>query len=145
LFFWQFNSARKVFIIVSTIPFCISGVFLVLALAQMPFDFMSNLGIFALMGTIVANGILVIEQIEEEQRAGVGLEDAVRNACRKRVRPIVVTQATTILGLIPLLVSGEPLWMSFNMVVMGGLTAGTLASLAWVPALYLLMFRRRRS
>ncbi|MFN8727120.1 MAG: efflux RND transporter permease subunit [Rhodospirillales bacterium] len=98
-----------------------------------------------LMGTIVSNGILVIEQIEEEQRAGVGLEDAVRNACRKRVRPIVVTQATTILGLVPLLMSGEPLWMSFNMVVMGGLTAGTLASLAWVPALYLLMFRRRRS
>ena len=144
LFFWQFNSARKVFIIVSTIPFCISGVFLFLVLVQMPFDFMSNLGIFALMGTIVSNGILVIEQIEEEQRAGVGLEDSVRNACRKRVRPIVVTQATTILGLIPLLVSGEPLWMSFNMVVMGGLTAGTLASLAWVPALYLLMFRRRR-
>ncbi len=145
LFFWQFNSARKVFIIVSTIPFCISGVFLVLVLVQMPFDFMSNLGIFALMGTIVSNGILVIEQIEEEQRAGVGLEDAVRNACRKRVRPIVVTQATTILGLVPLLMSGEPLWMSFNMVVMGGLTAGTLASLAWVPALYLLMFRRRKS
>lgn len=143
LFVWQFNSARKVLIIVSTIPFCISGVLLVLALVQMPFDFMSNLGIFALMGTIVSNGILVIEQIEEEQRAGCGLEDAVRNACRKRVRPIVVTQATTILGLIPLLISGEPLWMSFNMVVMGGLTAGTLASLAWVPALYLLMFRAR--
>ncbi len=143
LFFWQFNSVRKVLIIVSTMPFCISGVLLVLALVQMPFDFMSNLGIFALMGTIVSNGILVIEQIEEEQRAGYGLEDAVRNACRKRVRPIVVTQATTILGLVPLLISGEPLWMSFNMVVMGGLTAGTLASLAWVPALYLLMFGGR--
>ncbi len=140
LFVLQFNSIRKVAIILLTIPFCAAGIIVTLVALQAPFDFMSNLGIFALIGTIISNAILIFEQVDEEEEASPSFEEAIVSACAKRFRPIVVTQATTILGLLPLLLSFEPLWYSFNLVVMGGLTAGTVGSLIVVPALLRLMF-----
>ena len=145
IFVWRFNSLRKTIIIMSTAPFCVAGAAMALVLARAPFDFMSTLGLFALVGLIVSNAILVLEQIEEETEAGLTGTAALRMACLKRLRPIVVTQATTILGLMPLLLSGDPLWISFNLVVIGGLLAGTVASLALVPSLYRLMLLARMS
>jgi multidrug efflux pump subunit AcrB len=140
LFVAQLNSMRKVAIIIASIPFCAAGVILALAAAGQPFDFMANLGLLALIGMIVSNAILVMEQIEEDEAAGAPLAEAIRDACVKRLRPIVTTQATTVLGLLPLLLSGDPLWISFNIVVMGGLAAGSVASLVIAPALYALLF-----
>lgn len=144
LFVYQFNSFRKVAIVLASIPFCMVGVVLILVLLRAPFDFIANLGLFALVGTIVSNAILVLEQIEEEEAVGRGGAEAVRMACLKRLRPIMTTQATTILGLMPLMLSVDPLWYSFNLVVVGGLTAGTLGSLGIVPALYMLLFVKRQ-
>ena len=140
IFVWRFNSLRRTLIVVATAPFCFAGAAIALVLARAPFDFMSTIGMFALVGLIVSNAILVLEQIEAEQTAGRDGADMLRMACLKRLRPIFVTQATTVLGLMPLLISGEALWVSFNLVVIGGLTIGTLASLALVPALYSLLF-----
>ena len=140
IFVWRFNSIRRTLIIVATAPFCFAGAAIALVLAQAPFDFMSTIGMFALIGLIVSNAILVLEQIEAEQAAGRDGADMLRMACLKRLRPIFVTQATTVLGLVPLLLSGEALWVSFNLVVIGGLTIGSLASLALIPALYSLLF-----
>jgi multidrug efflux pump len=141
LFFVQFNSLRRVLIVVAGVPFCLIGVIGILVAFRAPFDFLAILGLFALLGTIVSNAILVLEATDAELAAGRPLGEAVRAAARQRLRPIVVTQATTVLGLIPLMLSGEPLWYSFNLVVVGGLTAGTLVSLGLVPALAVLLLR----
>lgn len=141
LFFVQFNSLRRVLIILASVPFCLIGVIGILVAFGAPFDFVAILGLFALLGTIVSNAILVLEATDAEIAAGRPLSEAVRDAARQRLRPIVVTQATTVLGLIPLMLSGEPLWQSFNLVVVGGLTAGTLVSLGLVAALLVLLFR----
>lgn len=141
LFFVQFNSMRRVLIVVAGVPFCLIGVIGILVAFRAPFDFIAILGLFALLGTIVSNAILVLEATDAELAAGRPLAEAVRNGARQRLRPIVVTQATTVLGLIPLALSGEPLWHSFNLVVVGGLTAGTIVSLGLVPALMLLLFQ----
>jgi multidrug efflux pump subunit AcrB len=143
LFVVQLNSMRKVAIILASIPFCAAGVILALAAAGRPFDFMANLGLLALIGMILSNAILVMEQIEEDEAAGAPLAEAIRDACVKRLRPIVTTQATTVLGLLPLLLSGDPLWISFDIVVMGGIAAGSVASLVVAPALYALPFLHR--
>lgn len=143
VFFVQFNSARRVLIVIAGVPFCLIGVIGILVAFRAPFDFLAILGLFALLGTVVSNAILVLEAADEGIAAGRPLHDAIRDAAAQRLRPIVVTQATTVLGLIPLMLSGEPLWYSFNLVVVGGLTAGTLVSLGLVPALLVLLFGDR--
>lgn len=141
LFLLQFNSVRRTAIIAASIPFCLVGVSAALLATGMPFDFMSFLGIFALIGTIVSNAILVIERVDQLRHDGAAPYRALLDGATQRLRPIVLTQLTTIFGLIPLMLAAEPLWRSFNIVVVGGLIAGTLISLGLVPALYALMFR----
>ncbi|GAA0479135.1 efflux RND transporter permease subunit [Parasphingorhabdus litoris] len=141
LFLLQFNSARRTAIIAASIPFCIVGVSTALLMTRMPFDFMSFLGIFALIGTIVSNAILVIERVDQLRAEGATAYRALVDGAAQRLRPIVLTQLTTIFGLIPLMLAAEPLWISFNIVVVGGLIAGTLISLGLVPVLYAMMFR----
>ncbi|TQV86042.1 efflux RND transporter permease subunit [Exilibacterium tricleocarpae] len=141
LFLLQFNSVRRTAIIAASVPFCLVGVSMALLLTGMPFDFMSFLGIFALVGTIVSNAILVIERVDQLRTDGVAPYRALVDGATQRLRPIVLTQLTTIFGLIPLMLAAEPLWRSFNVVVVGGLIAGTLISLGLVPVLYALLFR----
>ncbi len=141
LFLLQFNSVRRTTIIAASIPFCLVGVSAALLVTRMPFDFMSFLGIFALIGTIVSNAILVIERVDQLRADGAAPYQALVDGATQRLRPIVLTQLTTIFGLIPLMLAAEPLWRSFNIVVVGGLIAGTLISLGLVPTLYALMFR----
>ncbi|MEL7213840.1 MAG: efflux RND transporter permease subunit [Pseudomonadota bacterium] len=141
LFILQFNSVRRAAIIAVSVPFCLVGVSAALLLTRMPFDFMSFLGIFALIGTIVSNAILVIERVDQLRSEGLSPRQALIDGATQRLRPIMLTQLTTILGLVPLMLASEPLWRSFNVVVVGGLIAGTLISLGLVPALYALFFR----
>ncbi|GGX58071.1 ACR family transporter [Tateyamaria omphalii] len=141
LFLIQFNSVRRTAIIAASIPFCLVGVSAALLVTGMPFDFMSFLGIFALIGTIVSNAILVIERVDQLRANGADPYDALLDGATQRLRPILLTQLTTIFGLIPLMIAAEPLWRSFNIVVVGGLIAGTLISLGLVPALYAILFK----
>lgn len=142
LFIYQYNSLRKVLIIVLSIPFCAIGLVLALAVFRVPFDFMANLAIFALIGTVVANAMLILEQTAVEKSSGLSGVLALKAALVARLRPIILTQITTILGLLPLLIANDPLWRSFNLVIMGGLISGTLASFIVVPSLYVLFFER---
>lgn len=142
LFVYQYNSLRKVLIIVLSIPFCAIGLVLTLAVFRVPFDFMANLAIFALIGTVVANAMLILEQTAVEKSAGLTGVLALKAALVARLRPVILTQVTTILGLLPLIIANDPLWRSFNLVIMGGLISGTLASFIVVPSLYILFFER---
>ena len=140
LFVWQFNSFRKLFIVVSSIPFVLIGASLALLLTGYPFGFMATFGLLALAGIIVNNAVLLLERIEAELHAGLTRREAVIAAAVKRLRPIVMTKLTCIVGLIPLMLFAGPLWTGMAITMIGGLALGTLVTLGVIPILYDLLF-----
>ncbi|EGH29363.1 RND superfamily protein, partial [Pseudomonas syringae pv. japonica str. M301072] len=142
LFVWQFNSFRKLLIVVSSVPFVLIGVALALVLTGYPFGFMATFGLLSLAGIIVNNAVLLLERIEAEREQGLAVRDAVVNAAIKRLRPIVMTKLTCIIGLVPLMLFAGPLWEGMAITIMGGLALGTLVTLGLIPILYALLFDR---
>lgn len=143
LFVWQFNSFRKVFIIVASIPFILIGATLALVVSGYPFGFMATFGLLALAGIIVNNAVLLLERIEAEIAEGRHHHEAVIEAAVKRLRPIVMTKLTCIVGLIPLMLFAGPLWTGMAITLIGGLLLGTLVTLGLIPLLYDTFFRER--
>lgn len=143
LFVWQFNSFRKLLIVVSAIPFVLIGVAVALLITGYPFGFMATFGLLSLAGIIVNNAVLLLERIEAELHEGLPVYEAVVNAAVKRLRPIVMTKLTCIIGLIPLMLFAGPLWEGMAITLMGGLALGTLVTLGLIPVLYVLLFTRR--
>lgn len=141
LFVWQFNSFRKVFIIVASIPFILIGATLALVVSGYPFGFMATFGLLALAGIIVNNAVLLLERIDAEIAEGRAHHDAVIEAAVKRLRPIVMTKLTCIVGLIPLMLFAGPLWTGMAITLIGGLLLGTLVTLGLIPLLYDTLFR----
>jgi multidrug efflux pump subunit AcrB len=140
LLIWQFNSLRRPAIILLTIPLVLIGAVLGLRLMGGIFDFNAMLGIVSLAGIIINNGIVLIDQIDTERRKGKTTRAAVIAASQSRLRPILMTTLTTIVGLLPLHFFGGPLWYSMTVVMMFGLGIGTILTLGVVPALYVIMF-----
>ena len=143
LFLWQFDSWRKVLIIVASIPFILIGVALALWLSGHPFGFMATFGLLSLAGIIVNNAVLLLERIEAERQAGKPLIPALLDAAGERLRPIIMTKLTCILGLIPLMLFAGPLWTGMAISMIGGLALGTLVTLGLIPVLYGLLHGRR--
>ncbi|KAB7772639.1 acriflavin resistance protein [Xanthomonas sp. LMG 12462] len=143
LFVWQFNSFRKLFIVVASIPFVLIGATLALLVTGYPFGFMATFGLLALAGIIVNNAVLLLERIEAELADGLSRHEAVIAAAVKRLRPIVMTKLTCIVGLIPLMLFAGPLWTGMAITMIGGLALGTLVTLGVIPVLYDLLFARR--
>jgi multidrug efflux pump subunit AcrB len=143
LFVWQFNSLRKLFIVVASVPFVLIGAAAALLLTGTPFGFMATFGLLALAGIIVNNAVLLLERIEAELAAGLERREAVVAAAVKRLRPIVMTKLTCIVGLVPLMLFAGPLWTGMAITMIGGLALGTLVTLGLVPVLYDLLFRAR--
>ena len=138
----QFNSLRKPLIIVAVIPLTLIGV--TPALIIMPganFSFIATLGLLSLAGIIINNAIVLIDRIGTEQEKGQSVHDAIISASVKRLRPILMTTITTILGLMPLIVWRDILFYDLAVVVSGGLLVGTILTLGVVPALYHIMYR----
>ena len=143
LLVWQFNSFRRPLIILSTIPLVLIGAVAGLLALQALFGFMVMLGLFSLAGIIINNGIVLIERIGEEEAAGKAPHRAIVDACLARLRPIMITSLTTILGLLPLILSRDPLFYAMACAMAFGLAIGTVLTLGFVPALYAVMYRLR--
>ena len=143
LLIWQFNSIRRPLVILLTIPFSFIGATLGLIVMGASFGFMAILGMFSLAGIIINNGIVLIDRIEEERAAGLDVDAAIIAACQARLRPIVMTTVTTVLGLVPLILFGGALWYGMANVIAFGLAVGTVLTLGAVPVLYSLFFRLR--
>ncbi len=143
LLVWQFNSLRRTAIIALTIPLSLIGAILGLLVMQASFGFTSLLGILSLAGIIINNAIVLIDRVELEREEGASAWDAILNAGVRRLRPILITTLTTVLGLLPLLLFGGALWHGMAVVIMFGLGVGTVLTLGVVPALYAIMFRVR--
>ncbi|NRB42145.1 MAG: efflux RND transporter permease subunit [Pseudomonadales bacterium] len=141
LLIMQFNSIRRPAIIMMTIPLVIIGAAFGLILLNGFMDFVAILGLFSLAGIIINNGIVLIDRIELERQTTSNLNEALLQAATARFRPIMMASLTTILGLLPLYLSGGEFWRSMTIVIMFGLAVGTLLTLGFVPALYTLLFR----
>jgi multidrug efflux pump subunit AcrB len=137
----QFRSYRKVSIILLTIPLSMFGAGLGLLVTGSKLDFIGGLGFIALMGLIVNHGIVLLDRVTLEGAQGHGPFEALVKATLNRLRPILITSLTTILGLTPLLFMEETLFSSFAIVMIWGLGGGTLLTLFLVPVLYSLAFR----
>jgi len=141
----EFRSFRRVGLVLVTVPLAAAGIVPGLLLGDQPFGFMSLLGLMALAGVVVNNAIVLIEAIEDRRKEGSTVADAVRDALRRRTRPILLTAATTVLGLTPLALSESTLWPPLAWTMISGLAASTVLTLQAVPALYMLLFGRERS
>lgn len=137
----QFNSFRKGGIVIATIPLVMVGGTLGLIIMNAPYGFMVLLGFFSLAGILINNGIVLIDRIEIEEAAGRSPRDAVVYACLARLRPILMTTLTTVLGLVPLILFGGALFYGMASVIAFGLIVGTIFTLGFVPVLYTLLMR----
>jgi multidrug efflux pump subunit AcrB len=140
----QFNSLRRTLLTFLTIPLILVGIPYGLLATGQPLSFFGTLGIISLAGIIINNAIVLIDQIDIE-RAHVDLPDAIIAASRKRLRPILLTSATTVLGLAPMAVAGGALWQPMAVLMMSGLAVASLLTLLFVPAGYFVLFRFDRA
>jgi multidrug efflux pump subunit AcrB len=136
----QFNSFRRTLLTFMTIPLILVGIPVGLLATQQPLSFFGTLGIISLAGIIINNAIVLIDQIDIE-RSQLRLRDAIVAASQKRLRPILLTSATTVLGLLPMAVGGGALWQPMAVLMMSGLAVASVLTLLFVPAGYLLLFR----
>ncbi len=130
----QFNSYKRVGIILLTVPLAAAGIFPGLVLTDSPFGFQPLLGIIALVGIVVNNAIVLVDRMDQRLREGIPIDDAVDEAVRRRTRPILLTTATTVTGLLPLAFSSSTLWPPMAWAIISGLLASTVLTLLVIPA-----------
>ena len=135
----QFNAFRPMLIMVATIPFVVIGISAALLALDIPFGFMTLLGVMSLAGMMIKNAIVLLDQVEIELEAGKSRYDAMVDSAVMRLRPVVLAAGTTVLGVAPLLQDG--FWQSMAVAIMGGLTVGTILTMILLPVLYALFYR----
>ena len=135
----QFESFSKPLIIMFSIPFAISGVSLMMFITGNNIDMIGLLGLVLLIGIVVKNGIVLVDYINLMRERGLQLNEAIALSGQSRLRPVLMTAFTTILGMIPMATSnseGSEMWTTMGLVVIGGLTVSTFVTLIIVPVLY---------
>jgi multidrug efflux pump len=138
----QLQSFSLTAMVLLTAPFGIIGVAIGLLGARLPFGFVAMLGMIALMGIIMRNTIILIDQIKQDLAAGVPAWDAAREAAVRRFRPIVLTAAAAVLAMIPL--TRSVLWGPMAVAIMAGLIVATFLTILGVPAIYAAWYRLKR-
>ena len=138
----QFNSFRKTFIILITIPLGLIGVVVGLLVLDSYMGFITFLGVISLAGIVINNGIVLIDRIQIElDENKMEPQDAIIEATKQRFRPILLTTATTFMGLIPLYLGGGPMFEPMAIAIIFGLIFATVLTLVFVPVMYRLLYR----
>lgn len=135
----QFESLTYPFIIMLSVPFAFSGIIISLVTTGTTMNVMSILGGIMLIGIVVKNGIVLIDYTQLLRERGIGLVNSAVMAARSRLRPILMTTLTTILGMVPMAVShgvGAEMWRPLGIAVIGGLTVSTILTLIYVPSMF---------
>jgi len=141
----QFESLLHPFVIMFSVPFAFTGVVLGLLIFGVPFGLTAFMGLIMLVGIVVNNAIVLVDYTNLLRARGYGLFDAIVNAGRARLRPVLMTTFTTILGTLPLALfrgEGSELWRPLGIVMLGGLTVSTLITLVLVPTIYSIFERK---
>ena len=136
-----FNDFRRPAIIFSCIPLVVVGVFPSVLLSGKDFGFVAIVGILGLIGMMIKNGIVLIDEISLQISQGKPLDRALIDSSKSRLLPVMMASLTTILGMIPLI--SDSLFGSLAVTIMGGLAAGTVIILIFIPVLYSLMYKRK--
>jgi multidrug efflux pump len=135
----QFESFKDPFVIMLTVPLAICGALIFMTVGGQTMNIYSQIGIIMLIGLVAKNGILIVEFANQKQRAGVGKMAAISEASVQRLRPILMTSTSTILGLIPLMfATGEGCngRIAMGTAVVGGMLISTMLTMYIVPAIY---------
>ena len=136
-----YESLVQPFIVLMSVPLALIGVFTAFVIAGARFDSSACVGVLLMAGIVVNNAILIVDHINLKRRQGRGLSEAVIDGTRERVRPILMTTGTTVLGMMPMLfihadAGKSDIWSSLALCTAGGITASTLLILAVIPVLY---------
>ena len=140
----QFGSFSKPAIIMLAIPFAITGVILALLITKTSLDLIGALGLIMLTGIVVKNGIVLVDYINLMRDRGYELGEAIALSGRSRLRPVLMTALTTLLGMLPMALSqgeGSEMWHPMGVVVIGGLLVSTFVTLIVVPVFYAVLSR----
>jgi HAE1 family hydrophobic/amphiphilic exporter-1 len=142
----QFESLTKPFMIMfGSIPFAIAGAMAALFITGKDLDMVGSLGLILLVGIVVKNGIVLVDYINLMRDRGYELKEAIAISGQSRLRPVLMTSATTLLGMVPMALStseGSEMWVPLGVVVIGGILFSTVVTLLVVPTLYALFSRR---
>ena len=142
----QFESFVHPLLIMFSVPFAFSGVAAALYLSGTPLSMTAYIGIILLIGVVVNNAIVLIDYINLLRTRGARLREAIVDSGRQRLRPVLITTLTTLLGMLPMAMShgeGSETWRPLGLVVVGGLSVSTLVTLVIVPVLYFIVERHR--
>ena len=142
----QFESFMSPFVIMFSVPFAFVGVVLGLWLTNTALGVMAMIGILILIGIVVKNGIVLIDYLILLRERGMGILDAAVAAARSRLRPILMTTLTTVLGMIPMAVGtgeGSEMWKSLGITVAWGLSISTVVTLILIPTIYCVFATRQ--
>jgi len=139
LLMFHLVSFRRLFLVLALLPLGIIGVVLALVAFGRPLGFVAILGILALLGMIAKNAVILIMQIESDRAEGMDVWTAVVAAASSRLRPLLLTAISTVLGLIP--IAPTVFWGPMAFAIMGGLMVATLLTLVFLPTLYVTIFR----
>lgn len=142
----QFESLLDPFVIMFSVPFAMTGVLIGLAVNNMALGVMAMVGVLILMGIVVKNGIVLIDYTILCHERGMDINTAVVTASRQRLRPILMTTLTTVLGMIPMALGrgeGAEMWNGLGITVAWGLSFSTLITLVLIPTLYAIFISRR--
>jgi multidrug efflux pump subunit AcrB len=134
-----FNNLRQPLIIWLTVPLAIIGVALALYVFGLPFDFMSLLGFLSLMGMLIKNSIVLLDEVNIQLADGKEPFLAIVDAAVSRARPVAMAAITTVLGMVPLL--QDPFFRAMSVTIMAGLTFATVLTLTAVPVFYVILYR----
>ena len=135
----QFESYLGPFVIMFSIPFAFVGVLIGLWITGTPLGVMAMIGIIILLGIVVKNGIVLIDYTILCQERGMSVRESTVTASRSRLRPILMTTLTTVLGMVPMAIGGgdgAEMWRSLGMTVVWGLSISTVITLVIIPTLY---------
>jgi len=141
----QFESLRMPFIILLSLPFAFTGVFLGLFITGTSFSLIGFVGAIMLVGIVIKNGVVMVDFTNLLSERGLSITNAVINAGKSRLRPVLMTSMTTILGMLPLALGigeGSEIWKPMGVAIIGGLTFSTLITLVIVPVVYSLFAAR---
>jgi multidrug efflux pump subunit AcrB len=135
-----FNALRQPLIIWLLVPMSVNGVTIGLLATGLPFTFTALLGLLSLSGMLIKNGIVLVEEIDLVRAEGKALRDAIVEACKSRLRPVILAAGTTILGMAPLLT--DAFFVSMAVAIMAGLAFASVLTLFAAPVFYDLFFSR---
>lgn len=142
----QFESLVYPFIIMFTLPFAMSGVFIALWLTNTPLSIIALIGAIMLVGIVTKNGIVMVDYMNLLVERGMHVGDAVIAGGKSRLRPVLMTSLTTVLGMVPMAMGigeGSEIWQPMGIAVVGGLLMSTILTLFIVPALYAMLEGRK--